>query len=188
MAVGQASWTVERARRELDPDLRYEIDRGELLVREPTGFWHGGVAAEIVGVLVRFIKEHDLGVVTVEAGFWLERSPDTLRAPDIAFTSHERRRRVADIEKYAEVAPDLAVEIVSPSDRPGYLRQKVARLLALGTRSVWVIDPRERTLRQHLADGSVRAYADPGQAIEDPALPGFRSTLAELVPAPPARD
>jgi Uma2 family endonuclease len=188
VAMGDRSWTVAEAQRLLDPDRRWEIDRGRLIVREPASYWHGNVVGAIHRVLDAFVQAHDLGLVLVgEPGFWLERRPDTLRAPDVAFVSWERHERVGDVHAFASVAPELVVEVVSTSDRPGYLRRKVARFLAAGARSVWTVDPRRRTMTRHLSDGTVLTCPEPADVVEDPVLTGFRCRLSDLAPEVPER-
>ena len=178
-------WTVDRALRELPPRAHWEIDEGRLVMREPAGPYHG-VATTLVTVrLHAFVSSHSLGrVLSGEPGFYLARIPDTLRAPDVAFVSTLRWQAITDPERFAEIPPNLAVEVLSPSERPAAVRRKVAQYLALGVGSVWLIDPRRRTLEQCLATGEVRVYGGEGDVVTDPTLPGFQCTFGELLPPP----
>ena len=94
------------------------------------------------------------------------------------------RLGTADRHGFPEMAPDLAVEVLSPSDRLPAVQRKVGQYLGHGGRSVWVLDPRRRRMEQHLAGGVTRAYESDGDIVEEPALPGFRCTLGDLLPRP----
>lgn len=176
---------MARALRELPPDARWEIDEGRLEMHAPPGPYHADAAGEVGAALHAFVRERGLGRVLVgDPGFHLARRPDVLRAPDIAFVSNARLAQIRDPEAFAEVPPDLAVEILSPGDRPGAVRRKVAQYLDLGVGSVWVVEPRARRLEAHRLGAAVRVFAAEGDVVEDPALPGFRCRLGGLLPEP----
>ena len=180
-----ALWTVERALRELPHDARWEIDAGRLVAHEPPSYFHGSATASIIIALGAFVQASRLGcVVGGDPGFRLARDPDTLRAPDVAFVSAARDRQIRQPDTFPEVPPDLAVEVLSRHDRRTAVRRKVAQYLAHGVRSVWVCDPRKRTLERHLADGTVHVHAGDDSWVEDPTLPGFRVRLGDLLPDP----
>jgi Uma2 family endonuclease len=124
---------------------RCELVRGELAMMVPPGGEHAAISNEIAHRLTLFVKSRDIGRVLAEAGFVLSRDPDTVRAPDVAFV---RAGRVPG-RGYMEGAPDLAVEVLSPDDRPGDIREKVAEWLEAGAKSVWLVDPRKRTVTVH---------------------------------------
>ncbi len=136
---------------------RYEIDEGELVIMPPAGFEHGEISAAVVTALQTHVSAHHLGVtLTNEPGFRLRRGPDTLRAPDVAFVSNERLSRVADRRKLSDVPPDLAVEVLSPSDANVDMERKVQQYLAAGGRAVWILDPAAATLRRGRHPGELR--------------------------------
>jgi Uma2 family endonuclease len=176
-----ATMTAEDLLRLNIQDKRSELVRGRLVVREPAGFAHGVVAARIGRRLGDFVDSTNLGFVfAAETGFTLERGPDTVRAPDAGFV---RSDRVPDPlpRGYAEFAPDLAVEVLSPDDRPGELLAKVADWLRAGTRLVWVVDPIRRTARVYRPDGTESfAMIDDSLDGED-VLPGFTLPLATVL-------
>src|SRR6185503_6931014 len=96
-----------------------ELVRGRLVVREPPGDRHGVVAAKLARLIANHVNEHDLGVVvTAETGFKLFSEPDTVRAADAACIQHGRIPDPPPLG-YASLAPDLVVEVLSPSDRAG---------------------------------------------------------------------
>ena len=95
---------------------RFELVRGEMVEMAPPGIEHGKRSGRIFRLLDEFVEEQDLGTVTVESGFYLERSPDTVRGPDVAFISKERLDPNAEVTGFGEIVPDLAVEVISPND------------------------------------------------------------------------
>src|SRR5207249_2074376 len=137
------------------PDKQVELVRGQLVVREPPGSWHGVVAANLAYFLADFVRRLRLGLVFAQdTGFKIASDPDTVRAPDVAFVARERAGAIR-ARGYAELAPDLLAEILSPDDRPAEVLAKVADWLAAGTRIVWVIDPQRRDARVYRQDGSL---------------------------------
>jgi len=162
------------------PDKHVELVRGRLVVQEPPGLRHGRVAVELAVQLVGHVRAHDLGQVYVEAGFTLARDPDTVRGPDVAFIS---RSRLPEPEPtgYADLAPDLVVEIVSPGDRPGEVLAKVADWLSAGTRLVWVIDPERRLARIYRRDGTEQTVTANETLDGEDVLPGFACPLGTVL-------
>lgn len=174
------------------PDTRTELVRGKLVVREPAGFWHGDVAARVLVAISNYLavdrSSHASGVargrvVAAQTGFTLQRSPDTVRAPDVAYICAERVPSKAHAG-FADFAPDLAVEILSPSDRPGEVLAKVADWLTAGTLLVWIIDPERRRARVYRADGSDSVLGEADYLDGEDVLPGFRASVLELVDRP----
>ena len=162
------------------PHKSTELVEGHLVVREPAGFRHGVVAERIARHLGEFVSAHDLGVVVAaETGFKLETDPDTVRAPDAGFVS-QSRIPVPVPRGYFLMAPDLAVEVLSPDDRPGEVLAKVAAWLKGGAVLVWVIDPDSRAARVYRADGSEAAVSETAVLEGEALLPGFALPLARL--------
>ena len=163
------------------PNRRTELVRGRLIVHEPPGGRHGYVAANLAFRLNQHIDLTGAGAVFVgDVGFTLRRDPDTVRGPDIAFVSKDR---VPDPipSSFLEFAPDLVVEILSPSDRPGEVLAKVGDWLDAGARLVWVIDPERRLARVYKADGTEHMLDATAQLLGDDVLPGFRCALASIL-------
>jgi len=162
-------------------DKRTELVRGQLVVREPAGFRHGAIAAELTARLADFVRARALGVVVAaETGFKLSSNPDTVRAPDIGFISMARVPSPLP-RGYASLAPDLAVEVLSPDDRPGDVLAKVSDWLSAGSRLVWVVDPDRRVARLYRADGSESLVLADGALEGEDVLPGFTCRLDTLV-------
>jgi Uma2 family endonuclease len=125
---------------------RCELVRGQLKMMSPAGFEHGAIVAQITGPFQVFVRQHDLGIVTgAETGFYIERDPDTVRAPDLGFLKKDRLPE-SRVRAFFPGAPDLAVEVVSPDDRKREVLAKVQNWLETGCTLVWVVDPDKRTL------------------------------------------
>jgi Uma2 family endonuclease len=158
-----------------------ELIRGQLVVREPPGTRHGMIAATLCYVLGAFVRREKIGAVFAQdTGFRIESDPDTARAPDVAYLSNARLSAVAP-RGYAAVAPDLAVEVLSPDDRAGEVLAKVAAWLDAGTRLVWVVDPVREQVRVYKPDGSLTiafsSYSIDGADV----LPGFSCSVSEIL-------
>src|SRR5437870_3923435 len=114
---------------------RYELVKGELRRMSPAGGPHGRIAMNLSWRLARFVRERALGVVfAAETGFVLRRNPDTVRAPDVAFVASPRS--ADETEGFFPGPPDLAVEVVSPSDSYGDVEETVFEWLTAGTKAV----------------------------------------------------
>jgi Uma2 family endonuclease len=165
-----------------EDDVRYELEEGRLVVSEPPGWTHGALAVRIAARLLAFTDPRRLGTVVVESGYVLARRPDTVRGPDVSFVRTERLPARDVAHRFYEGAPDLAVEIVSPSDRAAEVARKVAGYLRAGTRAVWVVYPDTRSVAVHTPDGLARLHG-PGDVLPGgEALPGFSAAVDELLP------
>src|SRR5689334_2151794 len=145
----QAQWmTAEELARLPDDGWRYELVRGVLHRMTPTGIEHGVVAMRLGWRLAQYVETNGLGFVNAaETGFRLATNPDTVRAADVSFVSHERVSAVGMGPSFGIGAPDLAVEVVSPSDRADEVKEKVHEWLDAGTRMVIIIEPRKQRVK-----------------------------------------
>ena len=158
---------------------RCELIRGELRMMLPAGYEHGRITINLTGPILSHVKTNGLGtLVAAETGFRLARDPDTVRAPDLAFVRADRPN--PPDRGYYPGAPDLAVEVLSPDDRPGYVRDKVAEWIEAGTRAVWVVDPRARTVVVHEPSVEPRVLGDSDTLPGGDVLPGFALAVAEV--------
>lgn len=157
---------------------RCELVRGELRMMVPPGFEHGRIALGIGHRLEGHVKERGLGVVVGETGFLLATKPDTVRAPDAAFVRAERVK--GPIRGYFPGAPDLAVEVLSPGDRPGEVSEKVAEWLQAGAQAVWVLDPADRTVTIHATGQWPRRLDAEDVLCGGNAVPGFEIVVGEI--------
>lgn len=167
----------------LHPEIpeRAELVRGVLVVREPPGFNHGAIVVRLASLLHDYVQSHNLGLVVAgDAGFHLASDPDTVRGADVAFVRRDRVPDPAPVA-FAAFAPDLAVEVLSPGDRPGAVLAKVADWLSGGTHLVWVIDPMRRIARIYQEDGTEVVIRE-GEALHGGSvLPGFSCPLASIL-------
>jgi Uma2 family endonuclease len=164
--------TLEQFEQLPDDGMRHELDEGELIALPPTFGVHGKVQTRVV----RLIPE-SLGLTLIDTGFLL--NPDTLRAPDVAFFRAERVSGV-DLRNRIKVPPDLAVEIISPSETAANIAHKVRQYLHAGVDVVWVLYPEDRTV--HVFESSKRARVlEADDLLEAPGLlPGFSVRVSEL--------
>ena len=161
-------------------DKRTELVRGRLVMREPAGARHGAVANRLAYRLTAHAEACSLGrVYAAETGFKIGSDPDTVRAPDVAFVSAEKLSG-PDPVGFPEFAPDLAVEVLSPDDRPGEVRAKIADWLSAGSRLVWAVDPERRVARAYRSDGSESLLSRRDSLAGEDVLPGFLCPLQEL--------
>ncbi len=162
------------------PGKRTELVRGELRVREPAGDRHGRVTVNLTIRLGTHVERTAAGqLFAAETGFTLSRMPDTVRAPDIAFIRRERLPEAS--AGFLELAPDLVVEVLSPSDRPGEILAKVGDWLEAGASLVWVIDPERRQARIYRADGTESIFEDADALDGEKVLPGFACKLGSIL-------
>ena len=166
-----------------DDGYRYELVEGELVRMTPTGAEHGTVTACLSHVLREYVLEHDAGACCgAETGFILRRAPDIVRAPDAAFVSRERIPKTGIPKSYWPFAPDLAVEVPSPSDRFADIQIKIAEYFSAGTRLVWVVEPATRTVHVYRSPRDVQVVGDDGELSGEGVLPSFRCAVRRLFP------
>lgn len=166
-----------------DEEKRYELDEGELIEMSPGSDRHGVTMNWIAYLVAGFVLEHDLGEVTAaETGFVLgtdaKTGRDTVRAPDVAFIA--KARLVPLTGKFFRLAPDLAVEVVSPSDTARQLRRKVRQFLKAGTRLMLILYPDDRIVDVY-RPGQPAQTLDGGDQIDlGEVLPGFVVKVSDL--------
>lgn len=162
------------------PGKATELVRGRLVVLEPPGTYHGKIAGRLLTRVGGFVETHELGeVFGQDTGFKIASNPDTVRAPDLAFVARDRLSQLAR-RGYAAVAPDLVAEILSPDDRPGEVKAKLADWLSAGVRLAWLLDPDRRIAHVHRHDGRVAALDVDGALEGEDVLPGFSYRLKDL--------
>ena len=161
--------------------VRGELIRGVLCETMSTGELHGKIVTNLVIELGAFVKPRRLGTLLAsDSGVWLERDPDTVREPDIAFTSAERLPLDAWNSGYSEVVPDLVVEVASPGDSRRELNDKALMWLRYGVRLVWVVHPSSRTVDVHQEDETAVTLGEDESLDGLDVLPGFGCALSAV--------
>ena len=164
--------------------VRGELIRGVLCETMPTGREHGRIVVNLASELRNFVKPRRLGILTAsDSGVWLERDPDTVRDPDIAFFSSEKSPLDERVMGYSETPPDLVVEVASPGDGRRELHDKALMWLSHGARLVWVVHPETRTVDAHRAGGDAATLTQDDALDGLDALPGFSCTVRDLFDA-----
>lgn len=159
---------------------RDELVAGEV-IREPMpSFGHGATAMRIARVLDEHVARHGLGIVLSECGYVVRRNPDTVRGPDASFVSSERLAAWDAKGPFFEGAPDLAVEVLSPSNSRREIAEKLEEYLEAGGREVWVADPDTRTITVHRRGEAPRSFGAGDTLDGGDVLPGLTVPVSEL--------
>lgn len=173
--------TIAEYERMPEEDLyRVELVRGRLVRSPRPAPLHGALTIRIGRKLDEFVEHAGGGVVLADVGAILARDPDTVRGPDIAFYSTDRIPESGYSGGFWG-PPDLAVEILSPSNRSPDVTAKVADYVAAGVRLVWVLDPQARSVAVHRPGAPTRVLRSDGILEGEDVLPGFRLPLAAVL-------
>jgi Uma2 family endonuclease len=167
-------------------DRSLELVEGEIIEMPKPGGLHGQITFLLSLKIGIHVVENGLGIVTAaDTGFVLERNPDgrdTVRALDIAFLSSASAPAVLP-DQLVDVTPDLAVEVISPSNKVADMQRKIRQLLTAGTTLVWIVYPETRTVEVHTRSGATTLEDDDNLNGGD-VLPGFEIAIREIFPAP----
>jgi Uma2 family endonuclease len=173
--------TVEEFER-MPSSERYELVEGRLVPMSPVNVEHGRIVLQLGHLLKLHLKNRPEGVAVVEAGFTLARDPDTVRGPDVAFIRSDRmppppsRRR-----GFPAMAPDAVFEVLSPEDRPGAIRKKIAEYLRSGVGLVVLVDPDDKTVVIHRSGAQPVTLRDGRDMVDmGDAIPGFSCRVSEI--------
>ena len=173
--------TLDEFERLPDDESRTELVRGRLVREPPAGMDHGWLANRLAVLISLFVDRHALGeVFTADTGFVLFEEPPTVRAPDVAFVSRHRLPPPEEFIGFGHLAPDLAVEIVSPSNTAVEILHKVEDYLEAGTRLVWVVEPGRRSVIVHRSRHEGLLLRDDDRLDGCEVLPGFSVRIAEI--------
>jgi Uma2 family endonuclease len=157
---------------------KYELVDGEIRV-SPTGNRHSAVGVHLTARLVVFVKDRSLGhIMGADVGYRLPGG--NVRSPDASFVASGRFPDNRPTVDWARLAPDLAVEILSPRDRTRPVLDKVGEYIDAGVRLVWVIDPERQRATVYRSLLDVREVGPDGDLDGEDVIPGFRCRLGEL--------
>ncbi len=163
-----------------EDEYRIELVRGRVVRDQLPGARHGQLTIKLGAWIDAYASERGLGITFAHLGCVLSVDPPTVRGPDVAFVVEERLPPGGLPAGFWRSAPDLAVEIVSPSNRAVEIREKVLEYLAAGSRLVWVVDPVTRSVAAYRSREDIRLLTE-GDVLEGgDVLPGFRLALTDL--------
>ena len=161
--------------------VRGELIRGALCETMPTGLTHGEIVMNLGGALRNFIRPRRLGrLVGSDSGMVLERDPDTVREPDIAFISAQKLPLNVRLSGYYEGAPDLVVEIVSPSDGLREIYHKARMWISFGVLLVWVVNPDNHAIEVHRPNQPFLSLTENDILDGGEVLPGFNYPVRDV--------
>jgi Uma2 family endonuclease len=166
-----------------DPNdgTQQELVRGEIIETTLAGGMHGVSCSKAGRQIGNFVDDNDRGTVTSnDTGFITERDPDSVRGPDVAFW--DKLRLTVVPVGYIEIAPDMLVEVLSPSTTSKQIRAKLKEYFAKGVRLVWVISPEDRTLTIYRTLDEGRVLHETATVTGEDVLPGFTCRVSDLLP------
>lgn len=173
--------TADELLRMPDDGKRYELIEGELIEMAPAGMRHGEIAASIALLIGLHIRQKDLGSIFVaDPGIFLQRDPDTVRAPDVAFIAKNRLSPEGAPAGFSDTIPDLVVEVVSPSDRAGQVHAKIEQWIEHGVKLVWLVYPECNSIMVYSSLSEAQVLHEGDTLTGDPVLPGFSCSVAEI--------
>ena len=170
--------TVEDLLNMPEDGMKHELVNGELVVT-PTGWKHSKIAIKISHILATFLEGHPIGMLAgPDLGVWL--SNGNLRSPDITFVRNEKLPKEEDQYKFAEFIPDLAVEVLSPSDWPQCVEEKIREFLENGVPIVWLVDPKQITVTEYRSLSETQQYSGDDMISAEPVFPGFSCPVSRF--------
>ena len=163
---------------------RYELVGGEVIELAPVNEEHGNVAFNISGAFYVYSRRYGVGRGAVETGYRLRQNPDTVRGPDVSFNLGSQPLEAATRTGFVPGAPDIAVEVVSPSNTATEMQRRVSEYLEAGSQRVWLVYPATpespRRVLVHRSDGARETYGGDDTITDEELLPGFSLPLSEI--------
>ena len=158
----------------------YELVEGRIVKMSPTKMPHGKIEMRLARYFGNYVEENNLGEINGgEVGIYTQRDPDTIRTADLLFISHERLGK-ATPGGFLDVAPELIVEIMSPSDRWIDVRKKLREYFEIGVMVVLVVEPDEQVISVYRSTTDVQELSISDTLKLDDILPGFELALKKL--------
>ena len=167
--------TIEDLEKMPDDCLHRELIEGELIELPPPKIGHSRVSRYIFLILNKFVTAQALGIVFFEAGYLIRANRRTWIQPDVSFMRPGRTDLIKS-DEYAMGAPDLVVEVISPSETARTVHLKTSILLSAGTEEVWNVYPDTRTIEIHSAGNAVRVLHEDDE-ITSPLFPGWSARV-----------
>ena len=165
-----------------DDGKRYELVKGELVRLTFPNLIHARIQSFLNVELGIYLRRNPIGISVTEVGFVLSRDPDTVRGPDVSFVSNERLAKSGG-KNWLKGAPNLAVEILSPSNSRTEMRGKIDHYLAAGADLIWVIDPEQRTVETIDSGGNSTVLTEDDELKAPTLLPDFSVSIRKVLDA-----
>jgi Uma2 family endonuclease len=163
------------------PEGQWELVDGELVPVTPSGLESSGLGHRIGWIVGNFVYAHGLGMMTgADGGYVLFPDRDTIRVPDVGFIREERLPPKGQRSRFPRLAPDLAIEVLSPSDRASEVVAKLEMYQEAGVPLIWLVDPDKETVTI-IAAGQPTRVVKQGDTLDGgDVLPGFTVPVAEI--------
>ncbi len=160
---------------------RYELLGGSLNMMSPAGGRHGRVAMRIALLLGNHVDRENLGVVfAAETGFRIASEPDTVIAADVSYVAHSRMKGIEEETHFLPLAPDLVVEVISPSDTFTKVESKSFLWLDSGCRLVLLADPKTAMVHAYRARSNIQLYEGDATLDASDVVPGWQVQVAQF--------
>lgn len=157
-----------------------ELVEGKIVKMSPTGFLHGKVEMNIGFALLEYVRERGIGQVNSgEVGIYTNRNPDTVRAADVLYISHEKFSEVAS-KSYLDVSPEIVVEVMSPSDSWSEVTIKIQEYLNIDVKEVWIADPELQQIFVYQSIDQTKVFSIDDNLTSEKILPGFSMSLHDI--------
>jgi Uma2 family endonuclease len=156
--------------------MQQELVRGEIVEMPPPGMLHGAVQTNTIRRIGTVLG----GTLVCESGIITERDPDSVRGPDISYWTKDRLKEIP--VGYAEIPPDLIIEVLSPSNTTKQIYDKLCEYFTKDVRLVWVISPEDRTLTIYRKPEEGRLLHETAIVTGEDVLPGFECRVSDLLP------
>ncbi len=161
------------------PDLKFELVDGDILIMSPSDYCSEEVGGELLRLLANWVKPRKLGRVTGSSAGFIMPNGDLL-APDVAFVSADKLRESP--RSYAEIVPDLVVEIKSSTDKIKKLTRKIERFIELGVSVAILVDPDKHLVTVYRPNAEAVELGDDDKLTLPNLLPGWEVQVRELWP------
>jgi Uma2 family endonuclease len=161
-----------------EEDKRYELDEGELIEMTRPAYKHNRVLQKLLVKLVRYLEENPIGEALISENLYA-LSPSTRRSPDVAVILGDHRAELRDA-KVIHVIPDIAAEVLSPSETPRTIHRKLKQYFAAGVKEVWLVDPEDQTVEIWTGPTLPETEFTGTDSITSALLPEFTLALPEL--------
>lgn len=178
-SIPNLRFKIEELEGRMPERIRWRLIQGELFMMSPAGGQHGLICSNLSFILSTYSKKTQAGLsFGAETGYILTRSPDTMLAPDASFITADRAELVT--EKFIDGAPDLAIEVVSPSQSTPNATEKAEQWLALGAKLVWLVWPKTKAVTVYQHNSGPKDFK-PGETLSGIAfMPGFECPVNEV--------